>query len=183
MKMFNPTLSRPLSLAGLICVLCLGQGCSTPESQKRLDTALCWLRPSCLPSQLPSGKAPEKPTVSRPSPAPPRPKTIQQVSSHNGPSVSCVTFAKVTVHASTPYATVSYVEPTTNSTGQALTNLAKTTIYYDVGKGFIKYKDIPATTPEGGGTVQEKISYSLREGTHIQTPICVTATNTYGQEG
>ncbi len=182
MKMFNPMLSHSLSLAGLICALCLGQGCSTPESQKRLDTALCWLRPSCLPSQLPSAKAPEKPTVSKPSPAPPRPKKIQQVSSHKGPTVSCVTSAKATVYASQPYVTVSYVEPTTNSMGQALTNLAKTTIYYDLGKGFVKYKDIPASTPEGGGTVQEKISYSLSEGTHIQTTICVTATNTNGQE-
>jgi hypothetical protein len=46
--------------------------------------------------------------------------------------------------------TVSYLEPTTKANGEALTNLAKTTIYHDLGKGLVKYKDIPATNPEGG---------------------------------
>ncbi len=79
--------------------------------------------------------------------------------------------------------TVSYVEPTTKANGEALTNLAKTTIYHDLGKGLVKYKDIPATSPEGGGEIQEKISFTVKTGTSIQVTICVTATNTNGQEG
>jgi hypothetical protein len=47
----------------------------------------------------------------------------------------------------------------------------------------VKYKDIPATNPQGGGTVQEKISFTIRGGASIQATICVTATNTNGQEG
>jgi hypothetical protein len=94
-----------------------------------------------------------------------------------------LTSAKATIQASKPYVTVSYVEPTTKANGQALTNLAKTTIYHDLGKGLVKYKDIPATNPQGGGTIQEKISFTISEGASIQTTICVTATNTYGQEG
>ncbi len=87
------------------------------------------------------------------------------------------------IQAAKPYITVSYVEPTTQANGQALTNLAKTTIYQDQGKGFVKYKDIPATKPEGGGKIQEKIHYEIPEGTRLGTTICVTATNTNGQEG
>jgi len=52
-----------------------------------------------------------------------------------------------------------------------------------VGKGLVKYKDIPATNPQGGGKVQEKISFTISEGASIQATICVTATNTNGQEG
>jgi len=158
-------------------------GCSTPESQERLDTVLCWLRPSCLPSHPPAAKAPSTTTASKRSPIPPKPKQIQTVSPKRRPSTPCLTSAKATIQASKPYVTVSYVEPTTKANGQALTNLAKTTIYHDLGKGLVKYKDIPATNPQGGGTIQEKISFTISEGASIQTTICVTATNTYGQEG
>jgi len=79
--------------------------------------------------------------------------------------------------------TVSYVEPTTKTNGQALTNLAKTTIYHDLGKGMIKYKDIPATSPQGGGKIQEKVSIKVGPGTTIQATICITATDTNGREG
>jgi hypothetical protein len=75
------------------------------------------------------------------------------------------------------------VEPTTKANGQKLTNLAKTTIYHDLGKGMVEYKDIPATNPQGGGTVQEKISFTINEGESMQATICVTATDTNGREG
>ena len=164
-------------------------GCSTPESKDQLDTALCWLRPSCLPSQPPASTAPKTPTVSKPSPLPPKANpnhkanNIQQASSPKAPSIPCLTSAKTTILASKPFVTVSYVEPTTQANGQALTNLAKTTIYHDLGKGLVKYKDIPATNPQGGGKVQEKISFALGKGDSMQTTICVTATNINGQEG
>jgi len=91
--------------------------------------------------------------------------------------------ANARIQASNPSLTVSYVEPTTNANGQPLTNLAKTTIYHDLGKGLLKYKDIPATKPQGGGTIQEKILLTLPKEVSMQVTICVTATNTHGQEG
>jgi len=46
----------------------------------------------------------------------------------------------------------------------------------------VKFKDIPATRLQGGGTIKEKISFAISEGENIQATICVTATNTNGQE-
>ena len=176
-------LSRFFSLSGLILAFCLWQGCSTPESQERLDTVLCWLRPSCLPSQPADYKSPATPAASKRSSTSPKPKHPQKVSPQTRPATKCLTFAEAMIQASKPFVTVSYVEPTTKANGEALTNLAKTTIYHDFGKGLLKYKDIPATSPEGGGKIQEKISFTLRAGESIQVTICVTATNTNGQEG
>lgn len=176
-------LSRFLSLSGLILALCLLQGCSTPESQERLDTVLCWLRPSCLPSQPVDYKTPATPVATKRSSTPLKPKPPQKVSPQTRPSTECLTSAEATIQASKPFVTVSYVEPTTKANGEALTNLGKTTIYHDLGKGLVKYKDIPATNPEGGGKIQEKVSFTLEAGTSIQATICVTATNTNGQEG
>jgi len=176
-------LFRFSSFFGLIVAPFLILGCSTPESQERLDTVLCWLRPSCLPSQLPASKAPATPAASKRSPTPPKPKQTQKVSSQSRPATTCLTSAKATIQASKPYVIVSYVEPTTKANGHVLTNLAKTTIYHDLGKGLVKYKDIPASNPQGGGTIQEKILFTISEGASIQATICVTATNTHGQEG
>jgi len=176
-------LSRFLSFSGLILAFCLLQGCSTPESKERFNTALCWLRPSCLPSQSPGSIAPATPTATKRSSATPKPKQPQKVSPQTRPSTKCLTSAEATIQASKPFVNVSYVEPTTKANGEALTNLGKTTIYHDVGKGLVKYKDIPATNPEGGGKIQEKVSFTVRAGASIQVTICVTATNTNGQEG
>ncbi len=175
-------LSRFSSLSGFILAFWFLGGCSAPESKERLDTVLCWLRPSCLPSQSPGSKAPVTPADSKGSSTPPKPKQPQKVSPQTGPSTKCLTSAEATIPASKPLLTISYVEPTTNALGQALTNLSKTTIYHDLGKGLVKYKDIPATNPEGGGKIQETISFTVREGSSIQVMICVTATNTNGQE-
>ena len=159
-------------------------GCSTPESQERLDTVLCWLRPSCLPSNPRTPPPLAKPKTSQPIAATTKPKPQQQpqASPQKQLTAPCLTSAKTTVHASKPYATISYMEPSTNAKGQALTNLAKTTIYHDLGEGLVKYKDIPATKPQGGGTVEEKISFSISEGNSMEVTFCVTATNTNGQE-
>ena len=176
-------LSRFLSLSGLIFALCLLQGCSTPESQERLDTVLCWLRPSCLPSQPADNKIPATPAAAKRSSTPPKPKQARSVPAQTRPATKCVTSAEATIQASKPFVTVSYIEPTTKANGEALTNLAKTTIYHDLGKGMVKYKDIPATNPEGGGEIQEKISFTIRTETSIQATICITATDTNGREG
>jgi hypothetical protein len=78
---------------------------------------------------------------------------------------------------------VSYIEPTTKANGQALTNLAKTTIYHDLGKGWLKFKEIKATNPGGGGTIREKVSFSLKPEETLHATICVTATDMNGREG
>ena len=99
-----------------------------------------------------------------------------------------MTSAKATIHASKPFVKITYREPTTKANGETLDNLVKTTIYYDLGKGWVKYKDIPASNPHGGGKVPmepkefEEIPFSISQGTTIQATICVTATNTHGQE-
>jgi len=64
-----------------------------------------------------------------------------------------------------------------------LHNLAKTTIYYDLGNGFIKSKDIPATNPKGGGTITETFSIDVSPRKDVEATICVTATNQSGKEG
>ncbi len=163
--------------------------CSSPQSQQRLDTVLCWLRPSCLPSELPSPgeNVPQADT----NPEPINAVVSSEESQSLSPQVSsskirdasnCPTSAEITVTASNPVVSISYIEPTTKANGQALTNLAKTTIYQDIGKGLLKYKDIRATNPGGGGTIREKISFSLKPEEALQATICITATDTNGQE-
>ena len=166
-------LSRFLSLSGLILALCLLQGCSTPESKERLDTVLCWLRPSCLPSQSPGSKAPATPPNLKHSSTPPKPKQAQRVSPQIRPSIKCLTSAEATIHAVKPFVTVSYVEPTTKANGEALTSLAKTTIYHDLGKGLVKYKDIPATNPKGGGGDSRKdLIYNQSRNKYSDDDLC-----------
>ena len=163
--------------------------CSSPQSQQRLDTVLCWLRPSCLPSELPSlsENVPQADT----NPEPINAVVSSEESQSLSPQVSsseirdasnCLTSAQITVTASNPVVSISYVEPTTKANGQALSNLAKTTIYQDIGKGLLKYKEIRATNPGGGGTIREKISFSLKPEETLQATICITATDTNGQE-
>jgi hypothetical protein len=182
-KAIHTMLPRFSIFGWIIFALLLVSGCSTPESQERLDTALCWLRPSCLPSQLPQSKPPATPAAVKNSPPAPPPKRVEKMTPHTSPSPKCVASAQATVQASKPSVTVSYVEPTTNANGQPLTNLAKTTIYHDVGEGLVKYKDIPATSHLGGGKIQEIITFAVPKGTSIQAIICVTATDTNGLEG
>jgi len=164
--------------------------CSSPQSQERLDTALCWLRPSCLPSNLPSPttQAPQAETPSNQInsvafPERSQPISPQIPSSRILDALNCLTSAQITVTASNPVVTVSYIEPITKANGQALTNLAKTTIYQDLGKGFLKFKEIKATNPGGGGTIREKVPFSLKPEETLHATICVTATDTDGREG
>ena len=98
-------------------------------------------------------------------------------------SGKCRTLAKTTVSAAKPSISVSYSEPTTRADGSPLTNLAKTTIYYDLGNGLVKAKDILATNPTGGGKVSETLQVPLKPGERITATICVTATDVEGREG
>ena len=164
--------------------------CSSPQSQDRLDTVLCWLRPSCLPSDPPSPatqgpQANTLPTQINPVPSlqSSTPISPQILSPRILDAPNCTTSAQITVTPSKPFVTVSYIEPTTKANGQPLTNLAKTTIYLNLEKGLEKHKDIKATNPEGGGIIQEKIPFSLKPGETLRATICVTATDTNGLEG
>ena len=163
--------------------------CSSPQSQERLDIVLCWLRPSCLPSEppptakTPHAETPSNQTNSVASSERSQPISPQVPSSRILEAFNCLTSAQITVLASNPFVTVSYIEPTTKANGQALTNLAKTTIYYDLGKGLLKFKEIKATNPGGGGTIREIVPISLESEETLHATICVTATDTNDREG
>ncbi len=174
--------------------LCLFLGCSTPESQQRLDTTLCWLRPSCLPQDQDRHSPLTTPSNQKPPPSPSASKEAEptrtstqppsdSVSDQMGKGPTCQTTAQTRVKASQTSITVRYMEPTTNSQGQALLNLTKTTLYYDLGKGWTKIADIPATNPRGGGTIQKTISLKTSRKDSMDLKICVTATNINGLEG
>ncbi len=183
----------PLLAVGFLFFITIG--CTSQEAKENFDTTLCWLRPSCLPqnrssskpapkSSLPTRTAPSKTTSDKRAYASSsRQKTPRRTPGDQLPgNPKCLTSASITVKASKPSVTVSYVEPTTKADGRPLTNLAKTTIYRDFGKGLVKYKDIPATSPEGGGKVKEEVLFSLGKRDSIQAKICVTATDTAGLE-
>jgi hypothetical protein len=92
------------------------------------------------------------------------------------PSVTAtVTPDKPTVH-------VAYTEPTVKAESHPLKALAKTTIYYDMGQGRTEAKQVPATTPSGGGEISETITVPLPESRPAAVRICVTATDRSGLE-
>lgn len=175
----------------MILALCSSLlACSSPQSQERLDTVFCWLRPSCVPSELPSPseKSPHAEIPSNPINSFVSPEESQAISPQISTSeikavLNCLTSAKITVMGSNPIVNISYIEPTTKANGETLANLAKTTIYQDIGKGLLKYKEIRATNPGGGGTIREKVLFSLKPEETLHATICVTATDSNGQEG
>ena len=162
------TQANRLLFLGMILLLA---GCSSQDSRGSFDTLLCWLRPSCLPSDSASTRSFPPRRVSAP-----RSQTIQA-------PPPCHTTVKTTITDKKPSITISYIEPTTQTDGTPLTNLAKTSIYRNYGNGFIKTKDIPATNAKGGGRISEIVSFAVGPGEKIDTTICVTATNSLGQEG
>lgn len=77
---------------------------------------------------------------------------------------------------------ISYTEPSASIEGKPLTDLAKTTIYYDLGSGRVLAKEIPATKPTGGGQISQTITVPVREKGEQPVRICVTATDRHGNE-
>ena len=135
-------------------------------SKQGRDSALCWLRPSCVPSDNP--------------PSPPKRIAEPKASSQASRSVTCQPSAKTTVTSKNPSITISYTEPKVNAMGRPLSNLSKTTIYYDVGRGFVQAKERTATSPQGGGKIVETIQIPVQSETPVETTICVVATDSRG---
>jgi len=77
---------------------------------------------------------------------------------------------------------VSYTEPSVSVGGDPLKDLAKTTIYYDLGRGRTLAKDVSATKPTGGGQISESITIPIQTQDEQSVRICVTATDRQGNE-
>ena len=99
-----------------------------------------------------------------------------------GGDLSCPDTVQATVSEARPQVRVSYTEPSLTIDEMALKNLSKTSIYYDLGKGRILAKDIPATQPTGGGQISETIAIPIRKKEEHSVKICVTATDQLGNE-
>jgi len=174
-------------------------GCASSTSEentKTTDVVLCWLRPSCLPSKLSSDhkQTPQTPVARTPVPRSKPVATLSQATpnpgyrsnprpSHSPPKSTCQAPATLALSAARTSILVSYKEPTKRADGRPLTDLVKTTIYFDVGKGWMKAKDIPSSGPEGGGTISETVPLPSGKRTSPTIRVCVTATDSRGLEG
>ena len=78
--------------------------------------------------------------------------------------------------------TIEYGEPTINSDGSVLKDLAKTTIYYNIGSGPVKAAYIPATINTGGGTIIHKIILPVSQVEEVTADLWATASDTTGNE-
>ena len=97
-------------------------------------------------------------------------------------SIRCPSSLQTTVSPAKPTVNVFYTEPTVTALGKKVTNLAKTTIYYDLGEGRRPAKEVPATKPAGGGQISETISVPIGTQGEQVVRICVTATDRHGNE-
>lgn len=96
--------------------------------------------------------------------------------------VRCPSSVQTNVSATKQSVKISYTEPSVSIVGSPLTDLAKTTIYYDLGSGRVLAKDIPATKPTGGGQISQTITVPVRVNGDQPVRICVTATDRHGNE-
>lgn len=96
--------------------------------------------------------------------------------------VRCPESVQTKVSATKQSVKVSYKEPAVSVRGETLSDLAKTTIYYDLGDGRRQAKEVPATKPTGGGQISETISVPIDSHREQVVRICVTATDRHGNE-
>ena len=76
-----------------------------------------------------------------------------------------------------------YTEPTTNANGSALTDLAKTNVYYQIpGQSAVKGPNVPASALTGGGTITTSVTVPLVAGQEADVTFWVTASDTSGNE-
>lgn len=97
-------------------------------------------------------------------------------------TLPCPNTVQAKVSAAKPTVHVSYTEPSLTAEEGPLTSLAKTSIYYDLGNGRSLAKEVPATHPSGGGEVSETITVPIKTGKEQFVKICVTATDSTGNE-
>lgn len=99
-----------------------------------------------------------------------------------GSDLRCPDTIQAKISEATPTVRVSYTEPSTTVEGTPLTDLSKTSIYYDLGKGRVLAKNVPATQATGGGSVSETIVIPIHKKEEQSVKICVTATDQLGNE-
>lgn len=96
--------------------------------------------------------------------------------------LSCPDTIQTEMNATKSTIHVSYTEPSMNLEGDPLTSLAKTTIYYDIGHGRTLAKEVSATQLSGGGEISETITIPVTIHGEQSVRICVTATDSHGNE-
>jgi len=78
--------------------------------------------------------------------------------------------------------TVEYTEPTTVQGGGAITDLTKTSIYYQLpGAAQVKQTDVTASAATGGGLVQQTFSIPVHVRQKKAVTFSATATNPAGE--
>ncbi|RMH37586.1 MAG: hypothetical protein D6690_02085 [Nitrospirae bacterium] len=182
---------------GIVASLCILTGCSSSNSSKTVDYVLCWLRPSCLPSSIPPEAPVHRAQDSEPVKTLGRPQSVREHTAEDSSLAhpplrireagqrlagDCHAMAWAEIEPNQETLTIRYQEPTTQHDGSPLRDLAKTSIYKDVGAGFVKIIDVPASNPAGGGIVEETIPLDAHMKQMRRFKICVTATDRHGLE-
>ena len=72
---------------------------------------------------------------------------------------------------------MAYDEPTLNSNDSTLRDLDHTTVYYDLGAGFVKSVEVPATAPAGGGAITVDVIVPVSAGQEVDVKLKATATD------
>lgn len=78
--------------------------------------------------------------------------------------------------------TATYQEPTVTATNTPLTDLASTSISYDLGAGPVRARDVPATAPTGGGIITTTVDIPVAANQEVDVRFWATATDTSGNE-
>jgi hypothetical protein len=97
-------------------------------------------------------------------------------------TLHCPDSVQTKVSAAQPTVHVSYTEPSLSVDGSSLTDLSKTSIYYDLGDGRTLAKEVPATRSSGAGEISETITVPVKSEDTQSVKICVTATDRNGNE-
>jgi hypothetical protein len=89
----------------------------------------------------------------------------------------------VIVDSSTVRVSGSYIEPSTDSDGGALVDLAYTNVYYKIGTGLaVRGPQVPASNVSGGGTINTSLLVPVSSGQRVNVGFWVTATDIAGLE-
>jgi hypothetical protein len=87
------------------------------------------------------------------------------------------------VDASTVKLDATYTEPTKSVDGVLISDLSYTSIYYQVGTQTpVKVPQVPATKPQGGGSIATSVLFPLAAGQRSIVKFWVTATDLTGNE-